>query len=69
VSSQRALLAGVRNALWGTAMRNQSMKRNPKDTPVGPELIGLTVLVSVGKGVKPVEVRPEMVGHKLGGFI
>lgn len=44
-----------------------TVKTHQRNLPVIPEMIGSVVSVYGGKSFNPVEIKPEMVGHYLGG--
>jgi len=44
------------------------IKTHARDMVIIPEMIGLTIHVYNGKEYVPVEIRPEMIGHRLGEF-
>ena len=44
------------------------IKTHARDMVILPEMIGLTIHVYNGKEFVPVEIKPEMIGHRLGEF-
>ncbi|MCF8884813.1 MAG: 30S ribosomal protein S19 [Nitrososphaerota archaeon] len=44
------------------------LKTHARDMVILPEMVGLTIHVYNGKEFIPVEIRPEMIGHRLGEF-
>lgn len=44
------------------------LKTHARDMVILPEMVGLTIHVHNGKEFVPVEIRPEMIGHRLGEF-
>ncbi len=44
------------------------IKTHLRDVIILPYMVGLTINVFAGKEFKPVEIKPEMVGHYLGEF-
>jgi len=44
------------------------IKTHARDMVVLPEMVGLTIHVYNGKEFVPVEIKPEMIGHRLGEF-
>lgn len=44
------------------------LKTHARDMVIIPEMVGLTIHVYNGKEFVPVEIRPEMIGHRLGEF-
>jgi len=44
------------------------IKTHARDMVILPEMVGLTIHVYNGKEFVPVEIRPEMIGHRLGEF-
>ncbi len=47
---------------------NKPIRTHARDMVILPEMVGLTVAVHNGKEFVPVEIVPEMVGHRLGEF-
>ncbi len=43
-------------------------KTHSRDMVIIPELVGLKIGIHNGKEFVPVEIRPEMLGHRLGEF-
>jgi small subunit ribosomal protein S19 len=44
------------------------LKTHARDMVILPEMVGLTIHVYNGKEFVPVEIKPEMIGHRLGEF-
>lgn len=44
------------------------IKTHARDAVIMPQMVGLTIHVHNGKEFVPVEIRPEMIGHRLGEF-
>lgn len=44
------------------------IKTHARDMIILPEMVGLTIHVHNGKEFIPVEIKPEMIGHRLGEF-
>ena len=44
------------------------IKTHARDIVILPEMVGLTIHVYNGKEFVPVEIKPEMIGHRLGEF-
>ncbi len=44
------------------------LKTHARDMVILPEMVGLTIHVYNGKEFIPVEIKPEMIGHRLGEF-
>ncbi|MEM4414142.1 MAG: 30S ribosomal protein S19, partial [Candidatus Caldarchaeum sp.] len=67
--AQSKLLVKVRKArkLLETGQRlEKPIKTHCRDMVVIPEMVGLTIHVHNGKEFQPVEIVPEMIGHRLG---
>ena len=47
---------------------NKPIRTHARDMVVLPEMVGTTVAVHNGKEFVPVEIVPEMIGHRLGEF-
>jgi small subunit ribosomal protein S19 len=47
---------------------NKPIRTHARDMVVLPEMVGMTVAVHNGKEFVPVEIVPEMIGHRLGEF-
>jgi small subunit ribosomal protein S19 len=45
-----------------------NLETHCRDTPILPEMVGLTIGVYNGKDYIPVEIKPEMLGEVLGEF-
>ncbi|MCD6535760.1 MAG: 30S ribosomal protein S19 [Thaumarchaeota archaeon] len=44
------------------------IKTHARDMVILPEMVGLTIHIYNGKEFVPVEIKPEMIGHRLGEF-
>jgi len=51
-----------------SAGSNEVIKTWARDCTIFPEMVGLTIAVYDGRKHIPVQIREEMVGHKLGEF-
>jgi small subunit ribosomal protein S19 len=49
--------------------RNKFYKTKEREMIIIPELIGVKLGVYNGKEYVPLEIKPEMVGHRLGEFV
>jgi small subunit ribosomal protein S19 len=47
---------------------NKPIRTHARDMVVLPEMVGMTIAVHNGKEFVPVEIVPEMIGHRLGEF-
>ncbi len=47
----------------------KEIRTHCRDMPVLPEMIGKKIYVHNGKEFVPVEIVPEMLGHRLGEFV
>ncbi|MDT7878562.1 MAG: 30S ribosomal protein S19 [Candidatus Caldarchaeales archaeon] len=65
--SQRKLLLKIRKHRQSPG-NNKPIRTHARDMIILPEMIGLTVWVHNGKEFVPVEIVPEMIGHRLGEF-
>jgi len=61
------LLADARDA-GEEETANNPLRTHLRDTPILPEMIGLTFAVHNGQAFERVQVEPEMLGHYLGEF-
>ena len=64
--NKRKLLEEIKLAKAGKL--KTPVKTHLRDVIVLPYMAGVTINVFTGKEFKPVEIRPEMVGHYLGEF-
>jgi small subunit ribosomal protein S19 len=64
--AQRKLLEKVRK--YKRLGINKPIRTHARDMVVLPEMVGTTVAVHNGKEFVPVEIVPEMIGHRLGEF-
>lgn len=48
--------------------KNKSIKTHRRDIIVVPEMVGLRISVYTGKSFIPVDIKLEMLGHRLGEF-
>ena len=65
---QRKLLEEVRNTKRAQGEQKNVVKTHVRDAVILPEMVGLTIQVHNGKEFTPVEIIPEMIGHRLGEF-
>ena len=47
---------------------NKPIRTHARDMIILPEMVGMTIAVHNGKEFVPVEIVPEMIGHRLGEF-
>jgi len=69
--AQLRLLEKVREAnemLKRGEKPKKPIKTHARDMVILPEMVGLTIHVYNGKEFVPVEIKPEMIGHRLGEF-
>lgn len=64
---QRKLLAKIRKFVKSGT--NKPIRTHVRDMIILPEMVGLTIWVHNGKEFQPVEIKPEMIGHRLGEFV
>ncbi|HEW93245.1 30S ribosomal protein S19 [Candidatus Geothermarchaeota archaeon] len=62
----RKLLEKVRKAKEGKY--NKPIRTHIREMPILPIMVGLTIYVHNGKEFVPVEIKPEMIGKRLGEF-
>jgi len=62
----KKLLEKVRKAKEGKY--NKPIRTHVREMPILPIMVGLTIYVHNGKEFIPVEIRPEMIGKRLGEF-
>jgi len=62
----KKLLEKVRRAKEGKY--NKPIRTHVREMPILPIMVGLTIYVHNGKEFIPVEIRPEMIGKRLGEF-
>ncbi|MEM4559987.1 MAG: 30S ribosomal protein S19 [Candidatus Caldarchaeum sp.] len=70
--AQSKLLVKVRKArkLLESGQRlEKPIKTHCRDMVVIPEMVGLTIHVHNGQEFQPVEIVPEMIGHRLGEYV
>ncbi|MCS7145665.1 MAG: 30S ribosomal protein S19 [Nitrososphaerota archaeon] len=65
--AQRKLLIKIRKHKQKNT--DKPIKTHARDMIIFPEMVGLTVWVHNGKEFTPVEIQPEMIGHRLGEFV
>lgn len=70
--SRRSLLRGIddehKNIL--EAVKNgQEVKTHCRDMIILPEMVNKMLRVHNGKSFEPVNIQPEMIGHRLGEFV
>ncbi|MDE1726711.1 MAG: 30S ribosomal protein S19 [Thaumarchaeota archaeon] len=73
-SLTRGITDGKRKLLEETKLAKAGKLKGPikthlRDLIVLPYMTGLTISVFSGKEFKPVEIKPDMVGHYLGEFV
>jgi small subunit ribosomal protein S19 len=80
---RRALLRGYRDPMRKKLMERvkkarelvDAGKKQPKirthcrDVVIVPQMVGLTIEVYNGKEFVPLQIKPEMLGHRLGEFV
>ncbi len=64
--AQRKLLEKVRK--YKRLGINKPIRTHARDMIILPEMVGMTIAVHNGKEFVPVEIVPEMIGHRLGEF-
>jgi small subunit ribosomal protein S19 len=64
--AQRKLLEKVRK--YKRLGINKPIRTHARDMVILPEMVGTTIAVHNGKDFVPVEIVPEMIGHRLGEF-
>jgi small subunit ribosomal protein S19 len=64
--AQRKLLEKVRK--YKRLGINKPIRTYARDMVILPEMVGTTIAVHNGKEFVPVEIVPEMIGHRLGEF-
>ncbi|MCS7129405.1 MAG: 30S ribosomal protein S19 [Candidatus Caldarchaeum sp.] len=70
--AQSKLLLKVREArrlVEAGGRPEKPIKTHCRDMVIIPEMIGLTIHVHNGKEFQPVEITPEMLGHRLGEYV
>ena len=65
--AQRKLLEKVRK--YKRLGINKPIRTHARDMVILPEMVGTTIAVHNGKEFVPVEIVPEMIGHRLGEFV
>jgi small subunit ribosomal protein S19 len=65
--TQRKLLEKVRK--YKRLGINKPIRTHARDMVILPEMVGTTIAVHNGKEFVPVEIVPEMIGHRLGEFV
>lgn len=48
--------------------RGKRIKTHDRDVVIVPQLVGMHISLYKGNGFTPIEITPEMLGHKLGEF-
>jgi small subunit ribosomal protein S19 len=66
LKKHKVLIEKVRKAKEGKY--SKPIRTHARDMIILPEMVGLTIHVYNGKEFVPVEINPEMVGHRLGEF-
>jgi len=64
--AQRKLLVKIRK--YKQKGINKPIRTHVRDMIILPEMVGLTIWIHNGKDFTPVEIQPEMIGHRLGEF-
>lgn len=64
--AQLKLLAKIRK--YKKLKIQKPIRTHARDMIILPEMVGLTIYVHNGKDFVPVEIVPEMIGHRLGEF-
>ncbi len=62
----KRLMEKIREANAGRY--NKPIRTHARDMIILPEMVGLTIHVYNGKEFVPVEIKPEMIGFRLGDF-
>ena len=65
---QRKLLEEVRDVKEMETPKEEFIRTHCRDMIILPEMVGLRFGVYNGEDFSPVEVEPQMVGHRLGEF-
>jgi ribosomal protein S19(archaeal)/S15(eukaryotic) len=66
LKKHKALIEKIRNAKKG--IYNKPIRTHARDMVILPDMVNLTINVYNGKEFVPVEIKPEMIGHRLGEF-
>jgi len=66
LKKHKALIEKIRKAKEGKY--SKPIRTHARDMIILPEMVGLTIHVYNGKEFVPVEITPEMIGHRLGEF-
>ncbi|MEM2067745.1 MAG: 30S ribosomal protein S19 [Nitrososphaerota archaeon] len=64
--AQRKLLIKIRK--YKQSNTNKPIRTHAREMVILPEMVGLTIHVHNGKEFIPVQIMPEMIGHRLGEF-
>ncbi|MEM0382617.1 MAG: 30S ribosomal protein S19 [Nitrososphaerota archaeon] len=64
--AQRKLLIKIRK--YKQSNTNKPIRTHAREMVILPEMVGLTIHVHNGKEFIPVQITPEMIGHRLGEF-
>lgn len=64
--AQRKLLIKIRKHKQNSI--DKPIRTHARDMIILPEMVGLTIWVHNGKEFTPVQITPEMIGHRLGEF-
>jgi len=62
----KRLIQKIRKAKEG--IYNKPIRTHARDMIILPEMVGLKIFVHNGKEFVPVEIKPEMIGHRFGEF-
>jgi len=65
--TERKLLRKIRKAK--KLGINKPIKTHAREMVILPEMVGLIIYVHNGKEFVPVEIKPEMIGRRLGEFV
>ncbi|RLG60648.1 30S ribosomal protein S19 [Candidatus Geothermarchaeota archaeon] len=65
--TERKLLKKIRKAI--RTGQKKPIKTHAREAIILPEMVGLTIYVHNGKEFVPVEIKPEMIGRRLGEFV
>jgi len=67
---QTSLLTRIRNAKKQITKGQQPkpIRTHARDAVILPEMVGLTINIHSGKEFVPVEIKPQMIGQRLGEY-
>lgn len=66
LKKHKTLIEKIREAKKG--LYTKPIRTHARDMIILPDMVGLTIHVYNGKEFVPVEIKPEMIGHRLGEF-